>query len=52
MCRGCFSRFDPAELTMDHIVPASKGGKDGLENLQLMCEPCNNKKADKVVVKR
>jgi 5-methylcytosine-specific restriction endonuclease McrA len=35
-------------MTIDHIVPRSKGGKDELENLQPMCNTCNAKKADKV----
>ena len=35
-------------MTIDHIVPRSKGGKDELENLQPMCNSCNANKADKV----
>ena len=29
---------------MDHIIPKSKGGKDHIDNYQLMCEECNSKK--------
>ena len=28
-------------FTRDHILPRSLGGKDTLENQQIMCEPCN-----------
>lgn len=31
-------------LTIDHIVPLSKGGKNGLYNLQVCCNKCNHKK--------
>lgn len=31
-------------MTQDHILPASKGGKDGLDNLQPMCARCNRDK--------
>ncbi len=33
-------------MTKDHIIPKSKGGKDHLSNLQTMCSPCNEAKAD------
>ena len=33
-------------LTVDHIVPKSKGGKDDLDNLQPMCCMCNWKKGN------
>lgn len=33
-------------LTIDHIIPKSKGGKDTWENLITACKGCNNLKAD------
>lgn len=34
-------------MTIDHIIPKSKGGKNEIENLQPMCNTCNAKKADR-----
>ena len=33
-------------FTQDHAVPKSRGGSNGLDNLQTMCSPCNNTKGD------
>jgi 5-methylcytosine-specific restriction endonuclease McrA len=33
------------DLTIDHVVPKSKGGKDTWKNLVTACFKCNNKKA-------
>lgn len=33
-------------LTLDHIVPLSKGGAHALWNAQIMCRPCNTKKSN------
>ncbi|OGU56294.1 MAG: HNH endonuclease [Ignavibacteria bacterium RBG_13_36_8] len=33
-------------LTIDHIIPKSRGGDDSWENLVSACLPCNNKKGD------
>ena len=38
-------------FTKDHIKPRSKGGKDLLDNLQIMCEPCNVSKGYKYRLK-
>lgn len=37
---------DHGELTIDHIVPKSKGGKSTWENCALACVDCNKRKAD------
>lgn len=37
-CRTCGSWHD---LTIDHILPESRGGSDDDDNLQALCRPCN-----------
>ena len=34
-------------LTIDHVIPKSKGGDDSWENLVVACSTCNTKKGDK-----
>ena len=41
-CAHCGSKD---KLTIDHILPRSKGGDDRRYNLQILCQPCNLKKA-------
>jgi hypothetical protein len=36
-------------ITKDHIQPRAKGGKNKLSNYQPMCQPCNQKKGDKLL---
>jgi hypothetical protein len=36
-------------LTQDHIIPKSLGGKQNLNNLQVMCEFCNAAKGNKII---
>ncbi len=43
-CAGCGHHFPFRNLTVDHIVPKSKGGTDHLDNLQLLCGACNSMK--------
>jgi hypothetical protein len=33
-------------MTVDHIIPKSQGGRNTLDNMQPMCQRCNNIKAD------
>ncbi len=34
-------------LTIDHIIPVSKGGKNTWDNVVIACENCNQKKGDR-----
>jgi 5-methylcytosine-specific restriction endonuclease McrA len=44
VCHYCGHRFPVKELTMDHIVPISKGGKSTRGNVAVCCKACNTKK--------
>ena len=45
VCRGCgFVPPDPRFLTVDHLIPRCDGGSNRIENLALLCSPCNSKK--------
>jgi 5-methylcytosine-specific restriction endonuclease McrA len=44
-CQYCNKTDLP--LTIDHIIPKSKGGDDTWENLVAACVRCNNKKGDR-----
>ncbi|MBX7056913.1 MAG: HNH endonuclease [Leptospirales bacterium] len=43
-CYYCGRHFAPSELTMDHIVPLSRGGRSVKANLAACCKDCNNRK--------
>jgi len=36
------------ELHFDHVIPVAKGGGNVEANIQILCQPCNLKKADKI----
>jgi 5-methylcytosine-specific restriction endonuclease McrA len=44
ICYYCQGKFKPADLTMDHIVPISRGGKNNKGNVVPACKECNSKK--------
>jgi len=43
-CVYCGSTKD---LTVDHIIPASRGGKTNFDNCTTACRPCNNTKGSR-----
>ena len=43
-CFYCNREFHPSELTMDHRIPITRGGKSEKINLVPACKECNNKK--------
>lgn len=44
ICHYCGQKFDPDELTMDHILPVVRGGKSTRSNCVPCCKQCNNDK--------
>jgi hypothetical protein len=46
-CRYCGDEATEA----DHIWPKSMGGRDQLDNLQALCQPCNRRKGSSFYVK-
>ncbi len=42
-CQYCGSR---SNLTVDHVVPRSKGGASSWENIVASCAPCNRRKGN------
>lgn len=47
-CQYCAQHFRTHELTFDHVIPRSKGGKTNWENIVAACRPCNSFKGDKM----
>ena len=46
-CQYCGKKGGDFDLTVDHIVPASKGGPTSPENLVASCRPCNQRKGNR-----
>ena len=47
-CQYCGRRFDPSELTLEHVVPRSRGGTSNWQNVVLACVACNDRKANRL----
>ncbi len=45
-CQYCGSR---SNLTVDHVIPRSKGGQSSWENIVASCGPCNRRKGDSLL---
>jgi 5-methylcytosine-specific restriction endonuclease McrA len=44
-CQYCGSR---SNLTVDHVIPRSKGGGSSWDNIVASCAPCNRRKGDRL----
>src|ERR1700749_1850357 len=45
-CQYCGSR---SNLTVDHVIPRSKGGGSGWDNIVASCAPCNRRKGNSLL---
>ena len=45
-CKKCGNELDN-KAQADHIKPWSDGGRTTMDNLQILCQPCNARKSDK-----
>ena len=46
LCMYCGEAFSESELTRDHIMPLSRGGRDIWENVVASCRRCNQHKGN------
>ncbi|HEU4932763.1 MAG TPA: HNH endonuclease [Pyrinomonadaceae bacterium] len=46
-CQYCGEKKPVGELTLDHILPRSRGGDNSPVNIVTACVPCNNRKSDR-----
>ncbi|HWT17242.1 MAG TPA: HNH endonuclease [Patescibacteria group bacterium] len=44
LCMYCGQHFGKPQLTRDHVLPTSRGGRDHWENVVSACLPCNVRK--------
>ena len=47
-CACCNKKLTLETLTMEHVVPISKGGENISENLVALCSHCNSTKSNKL----
>lgn len=48
VCQYCGKPLKSQEITLDHILPRSRGGESNWENLATCCPRCNVKKGSKL----
>ena len=46
-CQYCWQVYNEKELTLDHVIPAMRGGRKNWENIVTACIKCNQKKGHK-----
>lgn len=48
-CLCCGMAEPIIKLTVDHVVPLCKGGRNSIDNIQPLCFPCNLKKRTQII---
>lgn len=49
ICLCCGISGNEVTLTVDHVIPISRGGRNCVENLQPLCQSCNSSKGTKSI---
>jgi 5-methylcytosine-specific restriction protein A len=49
VCYHCEKKFSVDELTMDHLIPLSRGGRSTKKNIVVSCKQCNSLKKNLTV---
>lgn len=49
ICAHCGKKLTLKTMTTEHIIPLSRGGKNEMENLTILCEKDNKKKRQSVI---
>jgi 5-methylcytosine-specific restriction endonuclease McrA len=47
LCMYCGGNFHESNLTRDHVIPMSRGGKDKWSNVMTACRCCNTRKGNR-----
>lgn len=47
-CQYCGKRFPTSELSLDHVIPRTMGGKATWENIVCACTECNVRKGGRI----
>jgi 5-methylcytosine-specific restriction endonuclease McrA len=46
-CQYCLQRFHTQQLSLDHVIPRSRGGETNWENIVSACQRCNTRKGSR-----
>ena len=49
LCLYCGDVYRDADLTRDHVVPRSRGGRDRWDNVVAACRRCNHRKGSRLL---
>ena len=49
-CQYCAEVLSSSDLTLDHVIPRSRGGASTWENLVACCHECNRRKSNQLAV--